>query len=72
MFMDKDILDKNSIIKKIKVKKSFDPEYAKSNIFNKRYQIWKNIYSNTKKLVKVLIYNMEYTFRWFGPKDQLH
>ena len=50
MFTDKNILDKELIIKKINVKNSFHPNDNKIDILNKRYNVWKNIYSNTKKI----------------------
>ena len=50
MFVDKNIYNKENIIKQIKVKKSFNPNIEKIEILKKRYQIWKNIYSSNKKM----------------------
>ena len=41
MFPDKNISNKDSIIKKIKVKKSFNPDVDKIDIFEKRYKAWR-------------------------------
>lgn len=53
MFIDKNIKDKNSIIKKINVKKTFLPDESKIEILKKRYLNWKNIYSSTKDLSSI-------------------
>jgi xylulokinase len=50
MFVDNNISDKNTIIKKINVKKSFSPLFDKFNFLEKRYKIWRNIYSSNNKL----------------------
>ena len=50
MFTDKNILDKESIIKKINVKNSFHPNDTKIDLLKKRYNVWKNIYSINKKI----------------------
>ena len=50
MFTDKNILDKESIVKKINVKNSFHPNDNKIDLLNKRYNVWKNIYSSNKKI----------------------
>ena len=50
MFTDKNIFNKESIIKKINVKNSFYPDDNKIDLLKRRYNVWKNIYSNTKKI----------------------
>jgi xylulokinase len=50
MFVDKNIANKNTIIKKINIKKSFFPDNEKINILEQRYNVWRNIYSSTKKI----------------------
>ena len=44
MFADNNISNKDTIIKKIKVKKSFNPDVDKIDILEKRYKAWRNIY----------------------------
>mgnify|MGYP006094806669 FL=1 len=53
MYMDKDIADKNSIIKKIKSKKIFNPLNKYIDVLEQRYHLWKNIYSTNKKLTSL-------------------
>ena len=50
MFVDKDISQKNNIIKEINIKKSFQSDNDKIDILQKRYIVWKNIYSSNKKI----------------------
>ena len=50
MFVDNNISNKDTIIKKINVKESFNPNVNKIDIFEKRYQTWRNIYSSNKEL----------------------
>ena len=50
MFVDKNIFNKESIIKKINVKNSFYPDENKIDLLKNRYNVWKNIYSTTKKI----------------------
>ena len=45
MYVDKNILEKNTIIKKINVKNFYQPDLDKINILNKRYLEWRNIYT---------------------------
>ena len=49
MYVDKNIAEKNTIIKKINIKESFQPNVDKINILKKRYLVWRNIYSTNKK-----------------------
>ena len=49
MFVDKQISDKNSIIKKVKIKESFLPSENNLNVSEKRYVIWKELYLKNKK-----------------------
>jgi len=39
-----------NIIKEINIKRSFYPDNEKINIFEKRYNVWKNIYSSNTKI----------------------
>ena len=48
MFADKQVEDKNSIIKKINIKKSFIPSEKNISSLEKRYLIWKELYPNNK------------------------
>ena len=48
MFADKQVEDKNSIIKKINIKKSFQPSEKNISSLEKRYLIWKELYPNNK------------------------
>ena len=48
MFADKQVEDKNSIIKKINIKKSFQPSEKNISSLKKRYLIWKELYPNNK------------------------
>ena len=48
MFADKQVEDKNSIIKKINIKKSFQPSEKNISCLEKRYLIWKELYPNNK------------------------
>ena len=50
MFVDKDISQKNNIIKEINIKESFQSDNDKIDILQKRYIVWKNIYSSNKKI----------------------
>ena len=50
MFADNNISNKDTIIKKIKVKESFNPDVDKIDILEKRYKAWRNIYSSNKDL----------------------
>ena len=50
MYVDKNITEKNTIIKEINIKKSFQPNVDKIDILNKRYLAWKNIYSISKNI----------------------
>ena len=50
MFVDKNIVDQNLILKKIEVKEKFIPNNNITILLEKRYNIWKNIYLNNKKL----------------------
>jgi xylulokinase len=50
MFVDKNITDKNHIIKKIESRLTFNPLDKYSDILEQRYEVWKNIYSTNKKL----------------------
>ena len=50
MFVDNNISNKNTIIKEINIKKYFYPDNEKINIFEKRYNVWKNIYSSNTKI----------------------
>ena len=54
MYVDKNI-DKNSIIKEIKISKDFEPNMDKINILLKRYKIWKELYSSNKKIASSLL-----------------
>ena len=49
MFVDKSITEKNTIIKKIHIKESFQPNLDKIDILKKRYLAWRNIYSIGKQ-----------------------
>jgi len=48
MFIDKNIKDKETIIKKINIKESFKPNLSNIEVCKKRYQIWKDIYLSKK------------------------
>ena len=48
MFADKQVEDKNSIIKKKNIKKSFQPSEKNISSLEKRYLIWKELYPNNK------------------------
>jgi xylulokinase len=50
MFADKNILNKKSIIKGNQVQKYFNSDNDKVDIFQKRYDNWKNIYFSNKKI----------------------
>ncbi len=50
MFVDKNIPNKKSIIKEIKVQESFHADNDKVDTFLKRYDNWRNIYSSNKKI----------------------
>ncbi len=50
MYVDQNITDKNKKKKKINIKKSFQPNLDKIDIFNKRYLAWRNIYSIGKNI----------------------
>ena len=49
MFADKNIINKDEIIKEINVKEYFNPDNNRVDILKARYNIWKNIYSSSKK-----------------------
>ena len=53
MFPDNNVVSKDEIIKKIYVKDTFSPDEKKINIIEKRYMIWKEIYSNNKKIINI-------------------
>ena len=48
MFIDKNISDTSSIIKKIEMKKSYLPNEKLISLLQERYKIWKEIYFNGK------------------------
>ena len=48
MFVDKNISDTSSIIKKIEMQKSFFPNEKLISLLQERYKIWKEIYFNGK------------------------
>ena len=50
MFVDKNISNKNIIIKQVDIKESFEPDFEKLDNLEKRYNIWRNIYSTNKKI----------------------
>ena len=50
MFVDNDISDKSSIISKIKIKNTFNPNEKILAILEKRYQLWKDIYISNRNL----------------------
>ena len=54
MFVDNDISDKSSIINKIKIKNTFNPNEKMFAILEKRYQLWKDIYISNKNLNYIL------------------
>ena len=54
MFVDNDISDKSSIINKIKIKNTFNPNEKMFAILEKRYQLWKDIYISNKNLYYIL------------------
>ncbi len=54
MFVDNEISDKNSIISKIKIKNTFNPNQKMFAILEKRYQLWKDIYTSNKNLNYIL------------------
>ena len=55
MYLDKNITEKNTIIKKINIKESFQPNLDKIDILNMRYLAWRNIYATNKKISNSLI-----------------
>ena len=54
MYVDKNIIEKNTIIKKINIKESFQPNLDKINILKKRYLAWRNIYASNKDITNFL------------------
>ena len=55
MYADKNIEDKESIIKPIQVNNEFLPNKEKISILTKRYEIWKDLYSENKKIAPKLL-----------------
>ncbi len=55
MYADKNIEDKESIIKPIQVNNEFLPNKEKISILIKRYEIWKDLYSENKKIAPKLL-----------------
>ena len=53
MFVDNEIVEKENIIKKIKINKDYFPKDNFLNILQKRYQIWKNIYSSNDQVINL-------------------
>ena len=53
MFVDNEIAEKENIIKKIKINKDYFPKDIFLNILQKRYQIWKNIYSSNDQIINL-------------------
>ena len=53
MFVDNEIDEKENIIKKIKINKDYFPKDNFLNILQKRYQIWKNIYSSNDQVINL-------------------
>ena len=53
MFADNEISEKENIIKKIKINKDYFPKDNFLNILQKRYQIWKNIYSSNDQVINL-------------------
>jgi xylulokinase len=55
MHIDDGIQNKEDIIKEIKIGKSYSPSPNKTDMFLKRYQIWKDLYSTNKNIASNLI-----------------
>ena len=49
MYVDENIVDKNEIIKEIKVSKEYEVESSSTDLLLKRYSIWKDLYTSNKK-----------------------
>ena len=49
MYVDENIVDKNEIIKEIKVSKEYEVESSSIDLLLKRYSIWKDLYTSNKK-----------------------
>ncbi len=50
MYSDENIKNQTNIIKEIKISKVYKPKSEKTTILNKRYAIWKDLYSSKKTL----------------------
>ena len=57
IYADKNIENKEEIIKKIKVKKEFSPQLDNIELLLKRYEVWKNIYSSNKIIASDLLFS---------------
>ena len=55
MFSDSKNFEKENIIKEIEISKTHKPIEDISKILIKRYEIWKNIYTENKNLGKKLL-----------------
>ena len=51
MHVDENIVDKNEIIKEIKVSKEYEAESSSIDLLLKRYSIWKDLYTSNKKII---------------------
>jgi glycerol kinase len=55
MHADNNIKDKNNIIKEIKISKEYKPQFDSIDLLQKRYKIWKDLYSSNKKIASNLL-----------------
>jgi xylulokinase len=55
MHADNNIKDKNNIIKEIKISKEYKPQFDSIDLLQKRYKIWKDLYSSNKKIAPTLL-----------------
>ena len=55
MHVDKNIQDRNNIIKEIKISKEYTPQFDSIDLLKKRYKIWKDLYSSNKKIAPTLL-----------------
>ena len=55
MYQDKNIQNKDKIIKEIEISKNYKPKDNKIDLLLKRYEIWKDLYNTNKNYSKNLI-----------------
>ena len=55
MHDDNNIKDQNNVIKEIKISKEYKPKFDSIDLLQKRYTIWKDLYTSNKNIASTLL-----------------